>query len=280
MTRPVRWIAACLAAAASFVTPTARAQQAGAAAQPSAAGGPPPAGEVRVYFGTYTGKSGSKGIYVSTLDLATGKLSPPELAGETTNPSFLAIHPGKRFLYAVGEVNEINGKKAGAVSAFAIGPTEARAAEPAAVRRAGAVLRRGRPRGQERPRGQLRQRGGRRACRSGRTGTGRAVEPPIQHEGKSVDPKRQAGPARPLDQPRPGEPVRVRGRPGARQGAGLPVRRRGRARWRRTTRRPAPSRPGRARGTSAFHPTGRFAYVINEMASTITAFAYDAARAR
>lgn len=78
-----------------------------------------PSGKQRVYFGTYTGKS-SKGIYRAELDLATGKLSEPALAGEAVNPSFLAIAPNQKFLYAVGEVNDVNGKKGGGVSAFAI----------------------------------------------------------------------------------------------------------------------------------------------------------------
>ncbi len=78
-----------------------------------------PSGKQRVYFGTYTGKS-SKGIYRSELDLATGKLSPPVLAGEVANPSFLAIAPNQTFLYAVGELNDVNGKKGGAVNAFSI----------------------------------------------------------------------------------------------------------------------------------------------------------------
>ena len=78
-----------------------------------------PSGKQRVYFGTYTGKL-SKGIYRSELDLATGKLSPPVLAGEVANPSFLAIAPNQKFLYAVGELNDVNGKKGGAVNAFAI----------------------------------------------------------------------------------------------------------------------------------------------------------------
>ena len=51
-----------------------------------------------VYFGTYTGGK-SKGIYRSELDLATGKLSEPKLAGKAVNPSFLAIHPGGKLLY-------------------------------------------------------------------------------------------------------------------------------------------------------------------------------------
>src|SRR5258708_3308793 len=39
-----------------------------------------------VYFGTYTGKQ-SKGIYVSRLDMATGRLTAAELAAETASPS-------------------------------------------------------------------------------------------------------------------------------------------------------------------------------------------------
>ncbi len=43
------------------------------------------------------------------------------LAGEAKNPSFLAIHPNKRFLYAVGEIDDFEGQKGvGGVSAFAI----------------------------------------------------------------------------------------------------------------------------------------------------------------
>src|SRR5690349_21022890 len=58
-----------------------------------------------VYLGTYTGeKDGSKGIYRSELDLATGKLAEPVLVGEAVSPSFLAIHPSGKYLYAVREV--------------------------------------------------------------------------------------------------------------------------------------------------------------------------------
>ncbi|MEW6305335.1 MAG: lactonase family protein [Verrucomicrobiota bacterium] len=75
--------------------------------------------ELRVYIGTYTDKK-SKGIYMSQLDLATGRPGLAQLAAETVNPSFLAIHPNGRVLYAVNEVGEFGGKKSGAVSAFAI----------------------------------------------------------------------------------------------------------------------------------------------------------------
>jgi 6-phosphogluconolactonase len=70
-----------------------------------------------VYFGTYTGKDGSKGIYRSKLDGTTGKLSEPELAAEAASPSFLAIHPNGKHLYAVGETG---GKDGGAVLAYDI----------------------------------------------------------------------------------------------------------------------------------------------------------------
>src|SRR5437867_619749 len=74
---------------------------------------------ILVYIGTYTGAK-SRGIYVSRLDAATGRLSAPELAAETKSPSFLAVHPNGRFLYAAGEMSNFAGKKEGAVSAFRI----------------------------------------------------------------------------------------------------------------------------------------------------------------
>jgi 6-phosphogluconolactonase len=72
-----------------------------------------------LYIGTYTGKK-SKGIYSARFDSGTGKLSAPELAAETRNPSFLALHPNGHILYAVGETDDFQGKKTGAVSAFSI----------------------------------------------------------------------------------------------------------------------------------------------------------------
>src|SRR5580692_7162791 len=70
-----------------------------------------------VYFGTYTGKDASKGIYRSKFDDKTGKLSEPELAAEVPSPSFLAIHPNGKFLYAVGESD---GKDGGGVFAYGL----------------------------------------------------------------------------------------------------------------------------------------------------------------
>src|SRR5882672_3103637 len=70
-------------------------------------------GKVRFYIGTYNSKA-SEGIYRSELDLTTGKLSEPVLAAAAKNASFLAIHPNKRFLYAVSE------EGAGGVAAYSV----------------------------------------------------------------------------------------------------------------------------------------------------------------
>src|ERR1700730_19058433 len=72
-----------------------------------------------LFVGTYTQKE-SKGIYAYRFDAASSELTPLGVAAETTNPSFLAIDPSRRFLYAVNEVQKYKGANSGAVSAFAI----------------------------------------------------------------------------------------------------------------------------------------------------------------
>ncbi|HEY2785433.1 MAG TPA: lactonase family protein [Fimbriiglobus sp.] len=73
------------------------------------------------YFGTYTGGK-SKGIYCSKFDQKTGTLTKPELAAEVTNPSFLWPHPTGKFLYAVGEVENLGKNKEGGVYAYSLDP--------------------------------------------------------------------------------------------------------------------------------------------------------------
>ncbi|HEX4999521.1 MAG TPA: beta-propeller fold lactonase family protein [Terriglobia bacterium] len=63
----------------------------------------PPA-ETLIYVGGYTGRGG-RGIYGFRFDPASGKVTPIGLAAETSNPSFLTVHPNGRFLYAVNEDN-------------------------------------------------------------------------------------------------------------------------------------------------------------------------------
>lgn len=68
-----------------------------------------------VYYGCYTGKgpNDSKGITRSRFDPKTGSLSKPDLVVEIGSPSFLAVHPSMKSLYAVGE-------GASGVTAFAL----------------------------------------------------------------------------------------------------------------------------------------------------------------
>ena len=72
-----------------------------------------------VYVGTYTSGE-SEGIYVCRMDPGTGALSRSSVTGGIKNPSFLAIAPGGRHLYAVSEIGDVQGPPQGGVSAFAI----------------------------------------------------------------------------------------------------------------------------------------------------------------
>ena len=99
---------------------------------------------LNVYWGTYTegggqyGTDASKGIYVSRMDLENGRLTEPELAAESPNPSWLAIHPGGRHLYAVNERIAADGKALpGEVSAFSIQSTTGKLTELNRVRSRG-----------------------------------------------------------------------------------------------------------------------------------------------
>jgi len=78
---------------------------------------------LRVFVGTYTGGE-SRGIYRFEIDAASGSvIAGPSLAGVSENPSFLALHPSGKFLYAVNEAGNFRGGKTGAVSAFAMDPS-------------------------------------------------------------------------------------------------------------------------------------------------------------
>src|SRR5712692_8003507 len=68
-----------------------------------------------VFVGTYTTKTESKGIYAYEFDVDTGKLTPKGVAAETPDPSWVAVHPSGKFLYAANEAG-----KASTVSAFAV----------------------------------------------------------------------------------------------------------------------------------------------------------------
>jgi 6-phosphogluconolactonase len=72
-------------------------------------------GKYLVYVGTYTTKTESKGIYSFQFDAATGKMTAPQLAAESPDPSFVAVHPNGKYLYAVNEAG-----KNSMVSAFTL----------------------------------------------------------------------------------------------------------------------------------------------------------------
>lgn len=82
---------------------------------------------VQMYVGTYTmtlphvqGKG--EGIYLYDVDPTSGRLTHRATTPGVVNPSYLALDPRRRFLFAVNEVKEIDGHSGGAVSAFAIDP--------------------------------------------------------------------------------------------------------------------------------------------------------------
>ena len=80
----------------------------------------PPFDAELVYVGTYTDGDRSDGIYLVHMDTRSGELRLIGSVNAGANPSFLAIHPNGRVLYAVNEVEQHNGKATGVVSAFAI----------------------------------------------------------------------------------------------------------------------------------------------------------------
>ncbi len=75
--------------------------------------------QILIFVGTYT-VNGSQGIYAFRFDPATGQAESLGLATRSDNPSFLAAHPDGRFLYAVNELNTFQEKLTGAVSVFAV----------------------------------------------------------------------------------------------------------------------------------------------------------------
>ena len=75
------------------------------------------------YAGTYTGAAGNlgdgEGIYRLRMNEQTGVLSDCELVASTPSPSWIVVHPSRRFLYAANEIDTFRGKS-GSISAFAI----------------------------------------------------------------------------------------------------------------------------------------------------------------
>ncbi len=100
------------------------------ATMPAAAQQPGPANSRRfalAYIGTYTshavhGAAGhGEGIYLMRLDRATGALEPVKTY-PAPSPSWIALAPDRRFLYAVNEIEDFGGAKHGSVTAYKIAP--------------------------------------------------------------------------------------------------------------------------------------------------------------
>jgi 6-phosphogluconolactonase len=72
-----------------------------------------------MYVGSYTTGAG-KGIYAYRFDTASGKATPLGVAAETPNPSWVTVDAKGRFLYAANEMGNRGGEPGNTVSAFSI----------------------------------------------------------------------------------------------------------------------------------------------------------------
>src|SRR5690606_37278639 len=73
-----------------------------------------------MYIGTYT-RGGSQGIYRASYDPSIGAICHDGVAAELDRPSYLGVNPDRSGLYAVSEVDDLQGSDGGGVVAFAIG---------------------------------------------------------------------------------------------------------------------------------------------------------------
>ena len=233
-------------------------------------------GDYLVYFGTYTGAK-SKGIYVSRMNDA-GKLSPAELVAGMANPTYLALHPNHKFLYAIGEVSRFGGKKAGAVAAFAIDATTGKLTALNQQSSGGdgpchlALDARGRCALVANYGG-----GSVEALPVNRDGSLGAPGTFIQHEGSSVNQSRQEGPHGHCIVVDPSQKFALACDLGLDK---VLVYKLDPTRATLTPNDPAFGMvaPGSGPRHIAFHPNGKFAYVISEMGCTMTAFGWDSKR--
>lgn len=233
--------------------------------------------KLTVYVGTYTGGE-SKGIYLFHMDTATGALTPAGTAGGVANPSFLALHPSGRFLYAACETGSFGGKKTGAVAAFAVEPKSGNLT----------LLNQEASEGTS-PCHVIVDKTGKNVLvanyssgtaavlpiqEDGRVGAATSV---VKHEGSGVDKRRQEGPhAHSIN-------LDASNRFAFVADLGLDkvmIYKYDAGKGTLTANEPpsASVAPGSGPRHFAFHPGGRYAYVINEMLSTVTAFAYDETR--
>jgi 6-phosphogluconolactonase len=231
-----------------------------------------------VYVGTYTAEgSTSKGIYAYRFDADTAKPTSIGLVAGTTNPSFLAVHPNHRFLYAVNESGDYKGQKSGAVTAFFIDHRTGKLTQLNQVASGGAD-----------PCYITVDKTGKFVLVANYTGGSISVFPVladgrlgeasafIQHSGHGTDPKRQEGPhAHSID-------LSPDNRFAIVDDLGLDetlVYKFDSTKGSLSLNDPpfAKAAPGAGPRHFAFHPNGKFGYVLDEMGSTVSAFSYDGA---
>ncbi|MEY4941046.1 MAG: 6-phosphogluconolactonase [Verrucomicrobiota bacterium] len=233
--------------------------------------------EYFVYFGTYTGPK-SKGIYVSRFDPATGRLSPAVVAAEADSPAFLAVHPTEKFLYAIDEGSDPVRKPGRGVSAYALDRSTGRL-----------TLLNYQTSGGEAPCHLSLDAAGQSVVVANYTGGSVASLPVladgrlgplrslISHEGSSIHPSRQKKPHAHCFTLSPDDRFAF----SADLGIDRIVAYRLDAATATLTPAGGPAAavpPGSGPRHLAFHPTGKFVYVINELLCTLSVFGYDPAR--
>jgi 6-phosphogluconolactonase len=245
-----------------------------------------------LFVGTYTEKE-SKGIYAYRFDAASSEVTPLGIAAETSNPSFLAIDPSHRFLYAVNEVQKYKDASNGVVSAFAIaGQKDAGQKNDGQKgdRQTGKLqLLNAVASGGADPCYLSFDKTGKYALVANYTGGSVAVFPVqsdghigessafVQHVGSSVNRERQEGPHAHWIETTPDNRFAIAVDLGLDE---LLVYRFDAKTGSLTPNSPPYAKldPGAGPRHLAFHPNGKFIYVVNESQSSITAFAYDASR--
>jgi 6-phosphogluconolactonase len=222
-----------------------------------------------MYVGTYTNGGKSKGIYAFKFDTATGQASPLGLAAETPDPSFLTIHQNRKYLYAVGE------GRGGSVTAFAIDAATGKLKQLNSVSSKGSspchlnvdktgknllVVNYGN--------------GSTSVFPINDDGSLKEASTTIQHQGSSTDKSRQQGPHAHSVNMSPDNRFAIVADLGLDE---VKVYKFDPAASKIEPNEPPFARvaPGSGPRHFAFHPKGRNAYVINEMAMTITAFKWD-----
>lgn len=229
--------------------------------------------ELLLYVGTYT-KGKSEGIYLFQLNPENGKLTLVNTA-RGKNPSFLALDPQRRFLFAVNEVTGFEGEKSGAVSAFAL---DQKTGELTFLNQQSSLG--------GAPCYVSVDKTGRHVLVANYVGGNVAVLPvqengylgpasdSVQHKGSSVNASRQTEPHAHCIVLDPGNHNAF----AADLGTDKLMSYRFDARQGKLTPNQPPSistPPGAGPRHFTFHPTGRYGYLINELNSTLTAYAYD-----